>query len=383
MKHYHYIFAGAGLSALITVYRMAVSGKFSDKNILLIDADAKKSNDRTWCYWETGAGEWDAIVSKKWDNALFASSNFRKNMVLAPYSYKMIKGATFYQHVFNTVSKHSNITFVQQKVVDFSDASQHVLVKTETENYTCNKLFNSIYNPNFVHESNYQLVQQHFIGWFVKTKKPVFSSGMATFMDFSVPQLGNTRFMYVLPTSEKEALVEYTLFSPNLLEKQEYENAIREYLKNLGVNDGGYEIVEKEAGNIPMTCYPFWKNNSKNIVHIGSAGGWTKASTGYTFKNTTKKSEQLVNYLQQPNPDFTKLYKKNRFWLYDLLLIDILYRTNEKGSSIFSAMFKKENPQLIFKFLDEETTFAEELKVILSCPKLPFIQALGRKLVLK
>jgi len=105
-------------------------------------------------------------------------------------------------------------------------------------------------------------------------------------MDFSVEQQGNTRFMYVLPTSSTEALLEYTLFSKDLLSKDEYENEIETYLHKLGITE--YEIVEKEQGTIPMTSYQFWKHNTKNILNIGSAGGWTKASTGYTFKNTTK-----------------------------------------------------------------------------------------------
>lgn len=113
-------------------------------------------------------------------------------------------------------------------------------------------------------------------------------------------------------------------------------------------------------------------------MHIGSAGGWTKASTGYTFKNSDKQSEKLARFLGQEN-DLSKFYKTSRFWFYDLLLLDILYRTNEKGSEIFSALFKKGKPSLIFKFLDEETSLSEDLAVIAKCPKGLFIKALLRK----
>lgn len=377
MKHYHYIFTGSGLSALMTVYRMVQSGNFDGKEILLIDTSAKEKNDRTWCFWEEGQGEWDDIVYRQWYNALFADADFRKKMPLLPYSYKMIRGADFYSYIKGILKNHSTITMVQQNVLDFVDTPGHILVKTDAASYTCNKLINSIYKPEIVKKSKYQVIQQHFIGWFVKTEKPLFDAGTVTFMDFTVPQKGNTRFMYVLPLSPTEALVEYTLFSPDLLEQKDYENAIKDYLNAMGATD--YIITEKEQGSIPMTSYPFWENNSKNILHIGSAGGWTKASTGYTFKNTVKKSKQLVDFLQHEN-DFTKFHKKNRFWYYDLLLLDILYRKNEKGSEIFGAMFRNASPQLIFKFLDEETTFQEELKVIAACPTGLFLKALGKRL---
>jgi lycopene beta-cyclase len=196
-------------------------------------------------------------------------------------------------------------------------------------------------------------------------------------MDFSVNQNGNTRFMYVLPTSKKEALVEYTLFSKDLLSKEEYEIEIELYLKNLGIIE--YEIVGKEQGNIPMTCYPFWKNNTKNVLNIGSAGGWTKASTGFTFKNATKKSKELVQFLETES-DFTKFHKKNKFWFYDLLFIDLLYKNNAIGSKLFSDLFKDENSGLILKFLDEQTSWLEDLKVILKCPRIPFLKALLRRI---
>ena len=347
MQHYHYIFTGSGLSALMTVYEMLISGKFEDKSILLIDENAKKVNDRTWCFWDEN-NLFDEIVSKKWNQAVFANEKFNRVLELTPYQYKKINGLDFYELVFKKISKHKNIHFLNQKVVDFTELGNHCIVKTEQETFTCNKIFNSIYNPEVVTtQTKFPLIHQHFIGWFIKSKEAVFTPNCATFMDFSVEQKGNTRFMYVLPTSKNEALLEYTLFSKNLLSKEEYEAEIQKYIENLGITE--YEIIEKEQGNIPMTCYPFWKHNTKNIINIGSAGGWTKASTGYTFKNAYKKSKALVQFLEKSistsldMTDFRKFHKKDKFWFYDLLLLDILGSKNELGSKIFSSMFKSGN----------------------------------------
>ena len=270
--------------------------------------------------------------------------------------------------------KESVIDFVNEKVTEFVDQGNQCVVKTESENYTCNKVFNSIYDPTIVKsQSKYPLLQQHFRGWFIKSTQAVFDENTAVFMDFSIEQKGNTRFMYVLPTSSTEALLEYTLFSKDLLPLEEYEVEIEKYIKNLGISE--YEIIEKEQGNIPMTSYQFWKQNTKNIVHIGSAGGWTKASTGYTFKNSIKKSKELVRFLSKQD-DFTKYYKKDKFWVYDVFFLDVLFRRNDLGFNVFSALFKNGNPTLIFKFLDEETSFWEDLQVIWKCPKGLFVRAL-------
>ncbi|SHG56159.1 lycopene cyclase family protein [Flavobacterium defluvii] len=377
IKHFDYIFTGTGLASLMTVYKMILSEKFTDKSILLLDQDLKKTNDRTWCFWEKQESAWNSVIFKKWDLALFANQNFKRHLALKPYKYNQINGIDFYNFVFTSLSKHSNITFLNEKVTDINELETHVFVGTEENRYTCNYLFNSIYTKAFAEsQTKYPVLQQHFMGWFVKTEKEVFNPEEVTFMDFSVEQKENTRFMYVLPISKTEALVEYTLFSEKLLPKTEYENEIQIYLQQLGANQ--FKILEKEQGSIPMTSYPFWKKNTKRVLNIGTAGGWTKASTGYTFKNSDKKSSQLIEFLQQEDFKMKDFHKKNRFWFYDLLLLDILYHHNELGNSIFSSLFKKGNPNLIFKFLDEETNLVEDLKVILKCPKTPFLKALFR-----
>ncbi|WP_289058828.1 lycopene cyclase family protein [uncultured Flavobacterium sp.] len=377
IPHFDYIFTGTGLASLMTVYKMILSGKFSDKSILLLDQDSKKINDRTWCFWEKEASIWNPIISKKWNSALFANQDFNRHLALKPYQYNQIKAIDFYNFVFTTLSQYSNITFLNEKVTDINELETHVFVGTEENRYTGNYLLNSIYTKAFAERQNkYPVLQQHFVGWFVKSKEEVFNPEEVTFMDFSVEQKGNTRFMYVLPTSKTEALVEYTLFSENLLAKEDYENEIKIYLEKLGTYQ--YEITEKEQGSIPMTCYPFWKKNTKRVLNIGTAGGWTKASTGYTFKNSDKKSSDLVEFIQSNDFKMKNFQRKSKFWFYDLLLLDILYRHNELGSSIFSSLFRKGNPELIFKFLDEETNLFEDLQVILKCPKVPFIKALFR-----
>ena len=378
MKHYDYIFIGSGLAALMTLHQMVLSGKFAENSILVIDPDTKKQNDRTWCFWEKGNGDWDSIVYRKWEQALFASANYRRTLDFTPYAYKMIRGLDFYTYVLDSLSKVPGITFLNESVEDYSEFDDWVIVQTTNQVYSCSKAFCSIYKQAPVlRQKKYPLLQQHFMGWVIQSDVAIFDPEKPVFMDFSIPQSGNTRFMYVLPFSKTEALIEYTLFSEKLLPHKNYEEALREYIAQLGIED--YRILDREQASIPMTSYPFWKRNTKNILHIGTAGGWTKASTGYTFKNADKKSKALVSFLQTNN-DFREFYQRDKFWIYDLLLLDILDRTNEKGALIFSTLFQKGNPALILKFLDEDTSLWEDLQVISKCPKSLFLAALFRRL---
>ena len=71
---------------------------------------------------------------------------------------------------------------------------------------------------------------------------------------------------------------------------------------------------------------------------------------------------------------------KKRYWYYDLLLLDILAKHNEKGANIFTTMFKNSRPQLILKFLDEQSSLLEDFKLITSCPIMPFTGAMFKRI---
>ena len=161
MKNYDYIFTGSGLAALMTVYKMITSGKFADKSILLIDSDSKKKNDRTWCFWQDGPSTWEQSVTKKWDLALFANTDFRRDLDLTPYTYNQIKSSDFYSQAFDLISKQKNIDFLNEKVTDINELKTHVYVATETQSFTGGKVFNSIYRKGEAESQNKYPVLQH------------------------------------------------------------------------------------------------------------------------------------------------------------------------------------------------------------------------------
>ncbi len=378
MKQYDYIILGAGASGLLLAYRMSQDSYFDDKAILIIDQVKDKGNDRTWCYWEEGTGEWDDLLTKTWPKVFFGSESFSKTITITPFSYKMIRSEKFYHKLWKSIDLKSNITFIEDSVETYAELDKGVTVVANKSTYFGLKLLNSIPNKTvYETQQKYPVLQQHFMGWFVKTKTDCFDDSVASFMDFNIPQSGNTRFMYVLPIDKKTALVEYTLFSKELLKHSEYEDAIKDYLTEKKITD--FEILEKENGAIPMTSFKFEELNSKSILNIGTAGGWTKASTGYTFNNTSKKTKDLVVFLKTEN-DLTQFSKRTKFWFYDLLFLDVLASNNAKGSTVFASMFKKVNAKTIFKFLDEESTLSEDFKIITSVSPKLFMQAIVKRI---
>ena len=370
IKDYDYIITGMGAAGLILAYNMSKDRFFDTKAILLMDKSIKNVNDRTWCFWNNDHNEVEDLVSKSWGTIGFKGEDFDKDFSIYPSNYKCINSIDLYNKLIEVISGKDNFYMITSSVSSINEQGSHVIVQAGRETYTATKVFNSIiFDFNFRNDNTYPLLHQHFVGWFIETDTDQFNDKVADFMDFSVPQKGNTRFMYVLPFTKRKALVEYTLFSKDLLKKEEYDRAIEDYLLRKGITN--YKVVDTESGCIPMTCFPFWKKNSKNIIHIGTAGGWTKASTGFTFSSILRKTDRLILHIKS-DKSLNSFNRTTKYWFYDLLFLDFLSQNNERGKEIFTRMFKSNDPERILRFLDEETTFWEEVRIMSSMPRMKF-----------
>lgn len=373
MNRFDYIITGCGLSGLMLAYRLAKDPFFDHKNILILESKKKNSDDRTWSFWEEGNGEWDHLVDTSWKKLKVNDVKIDIDIDINPYTYKTIKSSKFYDFIWNFLETKENFTVKFDEVLNISHRTEFASVLTKSSEYVGKKLFNSIlFDKRYNQQLKFPVLQQHFVGWFIETEEDVFDSSTVNFMDFSVEQRKKTRFMYVLPFSKTKALVEYTLFSDKLLPEYEYDEELKLYLRQKGIKN--YKIERVERGSIPMTSYRFWKQNSSNVLYIGTTGGWTKPSTGFTFKSSSKKTKLLVDFLKEETV-LKKFKIKNRFWYYDLLFLDVLSKKNEMGSKVFLKLFKRNSIITILKFLDEESSFLQELKIILSLPPYHFFIA--------
>ena len=373
VRNYDLIISGLGCAGLSLAVRLSKAGLTVGKRILLIDREHKNSNNRTWCFWETDPGFFEDIVYKTWDKAWFHSNSFSKLLALEPYVYKMIRGLDFYQYCMKIINEDSAYEVIYDEVLSAQSIDDQGVCITSTVTYQAPQIFNSILfdKPKLSHGEFF--LKQHFKGWVIETKEDVFDPMTATLMDFRPEQHHGTTFIYVMPFSRKRALVEYTLFTEDTLYKQEYDKGLELYLRTqLGLND--WKIIEEEFGIIPMTNHRFQRQNGC-IVNIGTAGGMTKASSGYTFRFIQKDTERIVRQMFNQGKQNYKYRDHGRFFWYDSIFLNILQLKKLHGSDIFSDLFSQNDAGKILKFLDNETSFQEEMKILWSMPQWPFMKA--------
>jgi lycopene beta-cyclase len=376
-SQYDYIITGAGLAGLSLLMRMMQHPFFDTAQILVIDAAQKNTNDRTWCFWEKEPDIFEPIVCKKWGQVSFIAPSYKSELNLSPFVYKMIRGIDLYTHVLSLAASKSNITFCTESVLSVQTTKTGARVQLKNQTLTANKIFNSIlFEPVNVlaQKSSDYFLWQHFKGYEIKTEIPVFNDAVATLMDFTVDQSKGTTFMYVMPTSSTTALVEYTLFTENLLADKDYNEAIDDYIqKTYGAVV--YSISHQEFGQIPMTNFSF-SGGGGNIINMGVAGGQVKGSSGYAFHFIQEKTKSIVaDLVAQKNPLRTPSFSQKKFGLYDAVLLRVLQDKKLDGATIFTQIFSKNPPDRVFRFLNNESSLLDDLHIMASVPTHIFLPA--------
>lgn len=384
MNAYDYIFLGGGAAGLSLALALLRS-PLRDKSMLIVEKDEKKTNDRTWCFWSDAPSPFDGIARRVWTRIRFLAPAADRTWDLSPFRYVMLRDLDFYNHARSELAKH-NITFLRREgeVEDGGDFARVTVTLPDggVQTFTADYVFDSrlpadrIVNPTY---RPYNFLKQHFLGWEVETERPVFDPETVTMFDLRTPQRDGITFFYILPFTPTRALVEYTLFSPDLLPPEEYETALRGYLADLGA--GAYRILERERGVIPMTDRPFPRRLGGRVLAVGTRGGRVKPSTGYAFARIQRDSERIVASLLRRGHPFAIPPDKLRYRLHDSVLLEVLTKEPELGRPIFTAIFTKNPIQRVLKFLDDRSAWWEDLPIMAAYDPRPFLRAIWRRYV--
>jgi lycopene beta-cyclase len=373
-EQYDIIITGSGMAGLSLAYRAIKEGVWLNETVLIIDKEHKNKNDKTWCFWQkdNSPSPFEDVVYHSWDNlSCFTNAGKQIRLDNGSYTYKMIRSSDFYKQVLSFLLQSKQVTFFYDNITSVTSIQDEHLVETVTRQFQAKYIFNSIYNkPVLKPEDQYFL--QHFKGIRIRTEQFRSNPSEMFLMDFRTTQEHGTTFFYVLPITQNEIFLEYTIFSKRLLENHEYDLKIRRYVTDV-LKIENYEVVESEFGAIPMTDYKF-KRRTGNIMYIGTIGGDTRASSGYTFMNTQKTiSKILTSYRENGHPFFLTENISYKHKLLDATILEVLDINTYQGHEIFSDLFEKVGAETVFTFLNSESGIKDDLKIMSSLKAKHFI----------
>lgn len=375
-KIFDFVFIGMGASNSLILISLIKKGLLNNKKVAIFETDKKIKNDKTFCFWaspdELIVQELAPIISKSYKNI---KVNAKRIESIESCPYYRVRSIDLYDFL-RQVLADNQIKIYTEAVKKIKGKKPFYKIETLSETFESNYIFDSR-PPVFDSSSTTDIsLIQSFYGLHVKCENEVFKADTFDMMNFDIQQHGFTQFMYVIPFSSNEALVELTRFDAEKIDLTYAKDLLDNFIRR---EFGNYETLDEEIGVIPMTTQINSPSEHEGVLNTGSSANLIKPSTGYGFKNMFNFAELVSTRIA--NDDFIGINKmvlpsKKRYKFYDRLLLMILLRWPALGKTIFTQLFDKISIHTIFSFLEEKSSFREEIKIFKALPILPFIKVL-------
>ncbi|MBO4143512.1 lycopene cyclase [Micromonospora tulbaghiae] len=362
---------GAASLVLAALDRHGVTGL----RVAVVDPVHKRGQDRTWAFWGLPGDDLDPLLSASWSQVDVVTPAGRRVLTLDPLRYGMLRSAPVYDRAAEA-ERRLDAVRISAPAGELRDDGERVVVRDPDGRDLVRAGWVLDSRPRRPKRPGRTSWLQHFRGWWLAADRPTFDRQRAVLMDFRTPQPERgVSFGYVLPVDDRFALVEYTEFGPELLDDAGYDAALCAYADLLGLDLAALRVREVEDGVIPMTDGPFESRPSPRVVRLGTAGGATRPSTGFTFSAMLRQADQVARALAEGRPPApAPAYPGRHLWM-DAVALRALDRGHVGGVEFFERLFDRNPPERVLRFLDGVTSPAEDLAVMRSSPLLPMTGA--------
>nr|WP_189937222.1 lycopene cyclase family protein [Streptomyces sulfonofaciens] len=365
---------GAGAAGLSLARWLARGAPGRGPAVVLLDAPPGplRPPPRTWCFWEADGGEFDAALTASWTRLRVTAPDGRPIVrTCLPLRYKMLRSADFERTVLADAAVVAGVRRLTADVARVDDRAGGALVHGTAADGSpllvgARWVFDS--RPPAARPPRRTELLQHFRGWFVRSDADRFDPRVVDLMDFRLPQpRRGLAFGYVLPISRREALVEYTQFSSDVLTTEAYDRALNHYIRDvLGL--GGLRITGTETGVIPMTDAPLHRQTGRSVFRIGTAGGATRASTGYTFSAAGRQARAVAAACRAGRRPVPPACYPARARAMDAVLLHALATGRVDGAALLSRLFEHIPTERLLRFMDGRTRLHEDISVGVRTP---------------
>jgi lycopene beta-cyclase len=369
----NYLFLGLGAANTLLLMQMHKHNLLDKKKITIIDPDYTALTKKTYCFWGTETERRELgledHITHIWKRLIV---NDKHPESITPLAYLHIPGSSICDLAKSIVDQYHIEIITEPYYKPIEKPDKKFVFELENRLLLADKVFDSR-PPQFENpKKNQSHLWQSFIGWKIKSTKKNFDTSTAILMDFDIDQLDTCQFVYLLPFSSEEALVELTRFGETKITEAEANPILQEYLFKKNID---YTILEVEKGVIPMSTSAF-NNHSldTNWIYTGAKAGMLKPSTGYAFKAMAQDALAIASSLQKEITYHRKV-KKSRFLFYDRLLLKILEQKPDQGKIIFQSLFHTISIQRVLQFLDEQTAIRQEVTIFSKLPIKVFLLA--------
>ncbi len=351
--------------------------------VVLLDSRTKFDREQRWCSWAKLPAPLAPLARKSWQNWTVGDERTSTTRTSENFSYQQIYAPDFFRH-FHTRWRNLETPVelhLGAKAGRVEEKRDFVEVETNGETWRANLVFDARHRggANFVNAENTNGVylRQTFLGWKVEFSRDVFDDQTATLMDFRTAQTDGVNFIYVLPYSDREALVESTSFNVKPTIWGSHLNAVTKYIgENFGED---YDIKAEESGELPMTTARLPAKSSERLFSIGIAGGAARPSSGYAFHRIQRQTSDIARAIIEAR-EIPQTFAPRKYDFFDAVFLEALVHHPAAAADCFLRMFERVAPDSLIRFLSDESSYSDDLAVINALPKMRFGAAVWQNL---
>jgi lycopene beta-cyclase len=366
------VIAGGGLAGLSLLAHLADTG-WRHRDVLLVDDPTRTAPATCWGSWTTGADLLDDVAWRTYRRLRIYAGRTATVLPLGRYRYQSVRRPDLAGRVAGAVAGCRGFLSLPGHVEGIHDGPRAATVQVDGRPLTARWVFDAR-GPGRVEAPDARMA---FTGWQVRSTAPVFDPSTPVLFDFRTAQGRGARFVYVLPHDPFEALVELTEFVPRGGEPPTAgarQEALATYLAEVA-GCGDYAVTRTEAAVMGLRVEPPARGTGR-VVAIGARAGLIKASTGYAYQRIQRDSRALATSLARHGHPFDRPPGRWRHRLLDAVLLELLDRDPGQLPDAFGRLFGTLGAESMLRFLDEDSTITEELRLMACLPPLPYLRAL-------
>lgn len=373
MKKADILILGAGCAGTSLAHYLEDFG-YAGK-VILLDSRTKFDREQRWCSWAKMPASLEPLARKSWQNWTVGDENRSITQTSGNFLYRQIYAPQFFAHFHSRWqnSKTSIEMSLGDRVERVENARDFVRVTTNGETWQANLVFDARHqgsaNLKKAAETKSVYLHQTFLGWTVEFPRAVFDDKTATLMDFRTAQNDPVNFIYVLPYSDRKALVESTSFSQNRAVWGNHRQAVTKYIaENFG---GDYKVKTEESGELPMTTANMPTKLDERIFAVGIAGGAARPSSGYAFHRIQRQTSEIARAVVEKRK-IPQTFASRKYNFFDAVFLEAIARKPAFARDSFIRMFANVQPDALIRFLLDESLLADDLAIISALPKMLF-----------
>lgn len=379
-----FVVVGAGLSGLILAWRCLSSNP--NVSVIIIDSNHIIGGDHTWSFnindIESSLHEWiEPFIAHTWEkyDVKFKGYSRRLNIPYCTGNSKSLRACV------DPFIKSGRLKLIlDTEVIKLTSFD---VTTVSGEKLTGDYIFDA---RGFIFDDNIKLGIQKFYGKTIETVKP-HNLKYPIIMDATVAQNDGYRFIYCLPFSKNQILIEDTYYSDGLnFDQDKYNKRIDKYIE--ANNWTEHKVIREEKGILPITLAVDSKLiekrglENKEPIKIGMRGNFYHPVTGYSFPDSVRLASKISrtinscdkNKLVNLDLEIRKykllLYRRDRYFR---LLNRLLFKASLPSKRhLVLQRFYTLSESLIKRFYEGDLHKKDKLRILIGKPPVPVLKAL-------